>query len=243
VSNLPNRQIGDPGHIDDHNAIAQKIATLEAAAPVPGPPGPQGQTGPQGPQGSAGPAGPQGVAGPQGPVGPKGEKGDTGSASTVAGPQGPPGPQGNQGPTGSSGATGPPGPQGVQGIQGPKGDKGDAATSLTVGSTTTGSPGSNASVTNSGNQFDAVFNFTIPRGDKGVIKSATPPSDTGVLWADTTDNADSISVTVGTVTTGAPGSDASVVNSGDQFDAILDFTIPRGEIAPASLALISQFYV
>jgi hypothetical protein len=34
VSNLPNREIGDPGHIDDHNTIAQKIATIESALPV-----------------------------------------------------------------------------------------------------------------------------------------------------------------------------------------------------------------
>ena len=37
------------------------------------------------------------------------------------------------------------------------------------------------------------------------------------------------SVTVGTTTTGAPGTDALVVNSGTPYAAILDFTIPRGE--------------
>lgn len=37
------------------------------------------------------------------------------------------------------------------------------------------------------------------------------------------------SVTVGTVTTGNPGTQASVVNSGTDKDAVLDFTIPRGE--------------
>lgn len=36
------------------------------------------------------------------------------------------------------------------------------------------------------------------------------------------------SVTVGTVTTGNPGTQASVVNSGTDKDAVLDFTIPRG---------------
>lgn len=76
MSNLPNREIGDPGHVDDHNTIAQKIATLEGILPVPGPIGPQGPQGPQGPPGSAGVAGPpgpqgeQGIQGPQGPVGP-----------------------------------------------------------------------------------------------------------------------------------------------------------------------------
>lgn len=42
-------------------------------------------------------------------------------------------------------------------------------------------------------------------------------------------------VKVGTVTTGVPGSEASVNNSGTQSDAVLDFTIPRGaDGAPGS---------
>ena len=36
-------------------------------------------------------------------------------------------------------------------------------------------------------------------------------------------------VTVGTVTTGEPGTDAVVINSGTESAAVLDFTIPRGE--------------
>ncbi|MCA6107717.1 hypothetical protein [Bradyrhizobium cenepequi] len=41
--------------------------------------------------------------------------------------------------------------------------KGDGAT-VSVGTTTTGAPGSGASVTNSGTSSDAVFDFTIPAG-------------------------------------------------------------------------------
>lgn len=52
---------------------------------------------------------------------------------------------------------GPTGPQGVQG---------EAAT-VDVGTVTTGAAGSSVAVTNSGTVNDAVFNFTIPRGDKG----------------------------------------------------------------------------
>ena len=37
-------------------------------------------------------------------------------------------------------------------------------------------------------------------------------------------------VTVGTVTTGEPGTDAIVTNSGTESAAVLDFTIPKGEI-------------
>lgn len=40
-------------------------------------------------------------------------------------------------------------------------------------------------------------------------------------------------VTVGTVTTGEPGTDAIVRNSGTESAAVLDFTIPRGETGPA----------
>jgi hypothetical protein len=85
---------------------------------------------------------------------------------------------------------GPTGPQGDQGIQG------EAAT-LDVGTVTTGAAGSSASVTNSGTVNDAVFDFTIPRGDKGD-KGDTgdqgPIGETGAtglnwqgVWSNTTD--------------------------------------------------------
>lgn len=47
-----------------------------------------------------------------------------------------------------------------------KGAKGDAAT-IAVGTVTTGAEGSSATVTNSGTTKDAVFNFSIPRGNTG----------------------------------------------------------------------------
>jgi hypothetical protein len=53
---------------------------------------------------------------------------------------------------------------------------------VTVGTTTTGAAGSNASVTNSGTSTDAVLNFTIPRGDTGVTGptgAQGPKGDTG----------------------------------------------------------------
>lgn len=51
--------------------------------------------------------------------------------------------------------------------KGSKGDPGQAAT-ISVGTTTTGQPGTNASVTNSGTTSAAVFNFTIPKGADGT---------------------------------------------------------------------------
>jgi hypothetical protein len=59
------------------------------------------------------------------------------------------------------GPTGPAGPTGATGAQG------DGAT-VTAGTTATGAAGSNASVANSGTSGDAVFDFTIPRGDTGI---------------------------------------------------------------------------
>ena len=43
--------------------------------------------------------------------------------------------------------------------------------SISVGSVTTGAPGTNATVTNSGTSTNAVFDFVIPRGDKGATGS------------------------------------------------------------------------
>lgn len=89
---------------------------------------------------------------------------------------------------------------------------GQAAT-ITVGTVTTGDAGTDASVTNSGTPNAAIFNFTIPKGDKG---------DTGTSGAAAT-------ISVGTVTTGNAGTSATVVNSGTSAAAVFDFTIPRGD--------------
>ena len=99
-------------------------------------------TGPQGPQGDPGPQGPAGPTGPQGP-------------------QGPAGPQGETGATGS---------QGPQGIQGPAGADGITPT-ITVGETTTLSPGSPATVTQDGSATNVILNFGIPQGDDSYCLS------------------------------------------------------------------------
>lgn len=51
-------------------------------------------------------------------------------------------------------------------IPGPQGRDGNSAT-ITIGSTITSDPGTNASVTNSGTTSNAVLNFVIPRGETG----------------------------------------------------------------------------
>ena len=93
-----------------------------------------------------------------------------------------------------------------------KGDKGDAA-SISLGTVSTGAAGTNASVTNTGTPGAAVFNFAIPRGDKGETGS-TGPANT---------------LTIAGVTTGAPGSSASVSVGGTAPNQTLTFSIPRGD--------------
>ncbi len=100
----------------------------------------------------------------------------------------------------------------------PEGEPGrdGAPATITVGTTTTGAPGTNASVTNSGTAQNAVLNFTIPAGQNG--NDGNDGSD-----------GNSATVTVGTTTTGAPGTNASVTNSGTAQNAVLNFTIPAGQ--------------
>ena len=57
-----------------------------------------------------------------------------------------------------------------------------AGASVAIGTTTTGEPGTDVSVTNSGTGKDAVFNFTIPKGaigPKGDRGEVGPKGDTG----------------------------------------------------------------
>ena len=68
--------------------------------------------------------------------------------------------------------------QGPPGPQGPQGDTGAAAT-VTVGTVTTGEPGTDAIVTNSGTESSAVLNFTIPRGETGAVGPRGPKGDKG----------------------------------------------------------------
>jgi hypothetical protein len=83
--------------------------------------------------------------------------------ATVAN-QGPRGEQGEKGDKGDQGSTGPPGSPGL-------------AANVSVGITTTGAPGSAASVTDSDPTGNAILNFTIPRGDTG----ATGPAGQGIF--------------------------------------------------------------
>ena len=100
-----------------------------------------------------------------GPTGPTGPTGPAGSAS-LTGPTGATGPQGIQGVTGP---TGPTGLQGIQGVTGPTGPTGATGISptITIGTVTTGNPGTQAAATITGTSPNFVLNLTIPGGATG----------------------------------------------------------------------------
>jgi hypothetical protein len=97
-----------------------------------------------------------------------------------------------------------------------QGPKGEAAT-IIVGTTTTTAPGNPASVVNVGTKNDAIFNFGIPTGNAGPPGTAGTPGSAATIAA-------------GTTTTTAPGTNATVSNSGTPNAAIFDFGIPAGAI-------------
>ena len=68
-------------------------------------------------------------------------------------------------------------PRFIQGPTGPTGPTGPAT--VAVGFTTTGVPGSDATVTNSGTSGAAVLNFTIPAGATGPTGATGATGPTG----------------------------------------------------------------
>jgi hypothetical protein len=106
---------------------------------------------------------------------------------------------GPQGPVGATGSTGATGP----------------ANSLAIGAVSTGAAGSNASATITGTAPSQTLDLTIPRGDKG---------DTG----DTGATGPANSLAIGTVSTGAAGSNADATITGTAPNQTLNLTIPVG---------------
>lgn len=155
----------------------------------------------------------------------KGDKGDKGDA----------GEKGDTGAKGEKGDTGAKGDKGDTGAKGDKGDKGDTGATgangitptLKVGSTSTGNAGTNASVTMTDNNNVYTLNFVIPKGDKGDTGAK---GEAGAKGQDGAKGADGITPTlkVGTVTTLAAGSNATVTMSKNNNEYTLNFGIPKG---------------
>ena len=145
------------------------------------------------------------------------------------------GDKGDKGDAGEKGDTGAKGEKGDTGAKGDKGDKGDTGATgangitptLKVGSTSTGNAGTNASVTMTDNNNVYTLNFVIPKGEKGDTGAK---GDTGVKGQDGAKGADGITPTlkVGTVTTLAAGSNATVTMSENNNVYTLNFGIPKG---------------
>ena len=143
--------------------------------------------------------------------------------------------KGAKGDKGDTGATGAKGEKGDTGAKGDKGEKGDTGATgangitptLKVGSTSTGNAGTNASVTMTDNNNVYTLNFVIPKGEKGDTGAK---GDAGVKGQDGAKGADGITPTlkVGTVTTLAAGSNATVTMSKNNNEYTLNFGIPKG---------------
>ena len=77
--------------------------------------------------------------------------------------------------------------KGDTGETGPKGDKGDTgvdgqSATITIGTVTTGDAGTDASVTNSGTETNAIFDFVIPKGENAIgLNNLYDGSATGSL--------------------------------------------------------------
>lgn len=133
---------------------------------------------------------------------------------------------------GDKGEKGDTGAKGEKGDTGAKGEKGDTGANgitptLKVGSTSTGNAGTNASVIMTDNNNVYTLNFVIPKGDKGDTGAK---GEAGVKGQDGVKGADGITPTlrVGTVTTLAAGSNATVTMSENNNVYTLNFGIPKG---------------
>ena len=92
------------------------------------------------------------------------------------------------------------------------GGGGPTTVSVAVNSTTTGAAGTNASVTNSGDEVNVMLDFVIPRGDTGATGPTGPTGPTGAAAGFGTPTA-SVDANVGTpsVTVTASGADTAKV--------------------------------
>ena len=136
------------------------------------------------------------------------------------------GAKGDKGDAGEKGDTGAKGDKGEKGDTGATGANGITPT-LKVGSTSTGNAGTNASVTMTDSNNVYTLNFVIPKGDKGDTGAK---GDAGAKGQDGAKGADGITPTlkVGTVTTLAAGSNATVTMSENNNVYTLNFGIPKG---------------
>ena len=158
----------------------------------------------------------------------------------------------------------------IIGPTGPTGPQGPAT--ITIGTTTTGEPGTEATVTNIGTAENAILNFSIPEGEvgptgptgvtgpvgpqgiqglPGEIGPTGPTGPTGVAGpvgpqgiqglpgeigptGPTGPTGETPTLTIGSVTTGDPGTDAEATITGTSPNFVLNLVIPQGPTGPAA---------
>ena len=121
--------------------------------------------------------------------------------------------------------------------------------SITIGTVTTGEPGSEAAASITGTAPNYVLNLTIPQGEQGEIGPQGPIGETGPQGETGAQgevgpqgpagpqgepgpagaDGQTPTLTIGTVTTGDPGTDAEATITGTAPNFVLNLTIPRGE--------------
>lgn len=118
---------------------------------------------------------------------------------------------------------------GATGATGSTGGAGTSATA-TAGTTTTGAPGTSATVTNVGTVNDAVFDFTIPRGDVGIQGIQGIQGDPGSGTGDVVGPASAVADRVVTFngTTGKLIKDSGLTLSGSNTGDNTNFAPPLG---------------
>jgi hypothetical protein len=121
------------------------------------------------------------------------------------------------------------GTNGTNGMNGSNGAPGAAGT-VTIESTSTLAPGSQATVLNVGTQNAALLRFGIPAGANGTNGTNGTNGINGTNGTNGTDGTNGLAATIGigTTTTLSPGSSATVSNTGSVNAAILNFGIPAG---------------
>jgi hypothetical protein len=221
------------GNTPSQSPTQWAVLAAQGTAGAVGPTGAQGQAGPQGSTGATGPIGPQGppvsftggwLAGRSYVVGDAVSYGG-GSYIALAGNTGR---QPDLSPTywavlaqpGTAGAAGATGAQGPQGVQGQAGVSYKGVWSASTGYLAHDAvfySGSTylALATNQGVQPDVTPTAWAPFAQAGSAGATGPPGTAAT-------------VSIGTVTTGAAGTQAAVTNSGTSTAAVLNFNIPQG---------------
>lgn len=123
------------------------------------------------------------------------------------------------------------------------GGGGGSTVAVNVGETETLNPGEPATVTNSGTSQNVILNFGIPKGEtgargeqgiqgpqgeRGPQGNPGPKGNAGERGPAGADGK-AATIKVGTVSTLPAGSNATVVNRGDENAAVFDFGIPQGQ--------------